>query len=207
MEESLLMKDYNDITLAFSGILQALSLISELAQHGNCNQKALEASLNSVTYIDSPDVITIFGGQNNLQLGLVELNKLLTRAQQRPSYLNYLMGVFRLEKLLMKSPELQKQLQDLINEMADDAQTGVTNYYSLASIYRQTLGELTFKIILTGNQLYLKDQDIVAKIRALLLAAVRSAVLWRQLGGNKLQLFFARKKLIKTTTKAINVEN
>mgnify|MGYP003589576645 CR=1 FL=1 len=35
----------------------------------------------------------------------------------------------------------------------------------------------------------------MARIRAALLAAVRAAVLWRQMGGSHLRLFFGRRRL------------
>ena len=34
------------------------------------------------------------------------------------------------------------------------------------------------------------------KVRALLLAGIRAAVLWRQLGGSRAQIIFARKKMV-----------
>jgi len=34
------------------------------------------------------------------------------------------------------------------------------------------------------------------KIRTLLLAGIRAAVLWRQMGGNRWQLLFSRKDII-----------
>ena len=43
-----------------------------------------------------------------------------------------------------------------------------------------------------GNPHYLGQPGVVSEIRALLLAAVRSAMLWRQLGGNQWQFLFAR---------------
>ena len=40
------------------------------------------------------------------------------------------------------------------------------------------------------------EQNVQDKIRACLLAGIRSAVLWRQVGGSKWQLLFHRKKLV-----------
>ena len=34
------------------------------------------------------------------------------------------------------------------------------------------------------------------KVRALLLAGIRAVVLWRQLGGSRTQIIFARKKMV-----------
>ncbi len=45
---------------------------------------------------------------------------------------------------------------------------------------------------------HLQQTDNAAKIRALLLAGIRSARLWRQLGGHRWQLIFSRRKLLAT---------
>ena len=49
----------------------------------------------------------------------------------------------------------------------------------------------------------LKDTDIVHRIRACLLAAIRSAALWRQLDGAGWQLLLQRKRLIETAQRLL----
>ena len=44
---------------------------------------------------------------------------------------------------------------------------------------------------------FLQNPRNAERIRALLLAGIRSATLWRQLGGNRWQLFFSRRKILK----------
>lgn len=44
---------------------------------------------------------------------------------------------------------------------------------------------------------------MVAEIRALLLAAVRSAVLWRQLGGSYWDFLFSRKAMIEAVDRQL----
>ena len=45
------------------------------------------------------------------------------------------------------------------------------------------------------------------KIRACLLAGIRSAVLWRQVGGSKWQLLFHRKKLVQAAQQLYSTLN
>jgi high frequency lysogenization protein len=45
-----------------------------------------------------------------------------------------------------------------------------------------------------GQGEHLATAETVAAIRALLFAAVRSAVLWRQSGGGRFKLFFYRRR-------------
>jgi high frequency lysogenization protein len=49
-----------------------------------------------------------------------------------------------------------------------------------------------------GNPLQLSQAAVVAQIRAALLAAVRSAVLWRQVGGSYWDLALRRGAILKT---------
>lgn len=46
-----------------------------------------------------------------------------------------------------------------------------------------------------GDYNYLQQARIANQIRALLLAAIRSATLWRQVGGSRWQLLLQRKIL------------
>ena len=46
-----------------------------------------------------------------------------------------------------------------------------------------------------GEPLHLQNPENVNRIRALLLAAIRSAMLWRQCGGRRLHILLGRKKL------------
>ena len=52
------------------------------------------------------------------------------------------------------------------------------------------------RIIVQGDQGYLSNPDNAARIRALLLAGIRAAVLWRQAGGTRWNLILGRNKLV-----------
>ena len=64
----------------------------------------------------------------------------------------------------------------------------------LAEIYVDTLSQLRPRVIVHGNPQHLSNAQVVAQIRALLLAAVRAAVLWRQVGGSQLRLIVRRRQ-------------
>jgi high frequency lysogenization protein len=50
-------------------------------------------------------------------------------------------------------------------------------------------------VMVQGNPHYLGQPGVVAEIRAILLAAVRAAVLWRQLGGSYWDFLFSRRAM------------
>ena len=62
----------------------------------------------------------------------------------------------------------------------------------LAELYSNTLSRLKPRIVVHGNPLHLADPKRVEQIRSLLLAGIRAAVLWRQVGGSQWRLLLRR---------------
>ena len=69
---------------------------------------------------------------------------------------------------------------------------------ALGTLYADTVSHLRPRVMVQGNPHYLGQADIVSGIRAVLLAALRSAVLWRQMGGNYFDFLLRRKQLLAT---------
>ena len=65
----------------------------------------------------------------------------------------------------------------------------------LGSLYADTVSTLRPRVMVQGNPHYLGQAGVVAEIRALLLAALRSAVLWRQCGGSLWDFVFRRREM------------
>ncbi len=63
----------------------------------------------------------------------------------------------------------------------------------IGHLYKDTISTLGPKIIVSGEQPYLSNETNANKVRALLLAGIRSAVLWNQCGGSRWQILFGRK--------------
>ena len=70
---------------------------------------------------------------------------------------------------------------------------------SLGATYQDTLSTLRLRIQVQGDMRYLQQPDTANRIRALLLAGIRGATLWRQVCGHRWQLLFQRKKLLDAT--------
>ena len=56
---------------------------------------------------------------------------------------------------------------------------------------------------MSGDPQLLKQVDNQHKVRALLLAGVRSAVLWRQLGGKRRQILLNRQRILVCAEQAL----
>ncbi len=68
----------------------------------------------------------------------------------------------------------------------------------LADIYTDTISTFSFRIQVMGEYQFLQQTRIANQIRTLLFAGVRSAVLWRQLGGNRLKAIYQRTAILET---------
>ena len=77
---------------------------------------------------------------------------------------------------------------------------------TLADIYQDTLSNYRFRIQVAGNAQQLQNPANAARIRALLLAAIRAAYLWRQAGGNRLSLLFNRNRLFTEAQALLSTE-
>ena len=68
---------------------------------------------------------------------------------------------------------------------------------AVADLYKRTLSNLSFRIHVTGNPTYLQNPATANKVRALLLAGIRAAILWRQVGGKRWHLMVSRSRYLK----------
>ena len=55
--------------------------------------------------------------------------------------------------------------------------------------------------MVSGKPQYLQSERTTDWIRTLLLAGIRSATLWSQLGGGRFELMFRRKKILRDVQK------
>ena len=194
------LKNTTNQTIALAGISQACLLVQQLATKGTADASALEASISSILKIDSESVPDIFGGLSSLKPGLEQLQKQMTgRHIADPEQGRYAAQLVFLEMQLSNRPEMLKQIRIGVEKAEAQAEAfGVMHENVLASLgdlYHSTISTLAPRIMINGNEDFLARPDIVNKIRALLLAGIRSTLLWRQCGGTRWKFLFFRKKI------------
>jgi len=187
-------------TLALAGIAQACSLVRQLAENGNADQAAMAASIGSVLKIDSDSVADVFGGIQGVQHGLEQLDKQLTsRVVANPEQARYAAQIVHLQKQLSQNPDMLNTIRiGVTKAQAQSEHFGIMHenvLANLADLYHSTISTLQPRIMVNGDPQHLSNQGTVNKIRALLLAGIRSSLLWRQCGGSRWQLLLSRKKL------------
>ncbi len=119
----------------------------------------------------------------------------------------YVISLLHLEKKLKKNKAMTDQiasgLENAKNQMEYFSLSHENVLANLGNIYQETISTLLPRILIQGEQNFLSQQNNANKIRALLLAGIRSAVLWRQCGGNRLQFLLGRKKYLHTAQELI----
>lgn len=196
-------KNYHDITLALAGICQSARLVQELAHQGHCDSDALHVSLNSIIDQNPDSIFDVFGGSEaNLKMGLETLLAVMNSSRQGlgAELTRYLLSLMVLERKLAANQSamnilgerisgLQRQLEHF--DLASD-----TLLRAMAEIYVDVVSPSGPRIQVTGSPAVFQSTQVQAKVRATLLAGIRAAVLWQQVGGNRLQLMFSRSRLI-----------
>jgi len=196
-------KNHYEITLALAGIFQAISLIKSIAKTGKVDEAAFLTSIKTIYKITSQNVNAIYDGIDGLYLGLKETARFfdLEKKGQDPEITRYLLGLIYLERKLSYNKKMQNELGQRILRATEQARffspTHPTILANLADAYSQTLGSLSYRISIIGRANYLHRQELMDKIRALLLAGIRSTVLWRQIGGSRWELILGKKQIPK----------
>lgn len=192
-----------DRVLAMAGIIQACRCVQQIARNGMTDADALTTSINSLLVIDADTTEAVYGGREKLLPGLRLATKLFANQQDAESVelMRYCITVIQLERNLMKNRAMLAEVSDGIEnarKQAEHFSTTHTNVLAnLAGLYSDTLSTLNPRIMVNGDQVHIGNSENVNRIRSLLLAAIRSAVLWRQKGGSRLQLIFSRKRYLK----------
>ncbi|WP_313919743.1 high frequency lysogenization protein HflD [Tahibacter sp.] len=186
--------------IALAGVFQAAALVRATATSGSQDAAALEASIASILRVDVDDAASAFGGLGNLRLGLEAMVQQLDRSPGDVAISQIAVTVLRVERKLSARPEMLQALRDGIEAIQRQVDhLGVTHSSVLArlsELYANTLSNLRPRVVVQGNPLYLQQPAQVERIRSTLLAGVRAAVLWRQLGGSQWQLLFKRSQVV-----------
>lgn len=214
---------HDEQTIALAAMFQAASLVDQIANRGMVPQNSFESSISSL-FVTNPKVTEdVFGGVSqlkyNLSMGLKALTDMVDRKKtvKNNNITNYVLSMIMLEQKLSKDPSMLQAVGERISEIEnkaeyfnndqtfdEDAQTqsfdpsSFTHPNVIASIeklYQDTISTFSFRIQVSGDPRHLQNNENAAKIRALLLAGIRAAMLWRQVGGSRWHLFFFRSRL------------
>ena len=196
------MSALTDRTLALAGLAQALAQVRCIADTGQADQAVLSTAMDSVFRIDADSPADVYGGVAALRPGLRLLGEYFRNQGQDPLLPRLALAVVQLERRFVRDEDMNGQvLQGIAALSAQARNQGATHpeiLSALGRLYSDTVSQLRPRVMVQGNPHYLAQADVVAEIRAVLLAALRSAVLWRQLGGSLWDLLLRRREIVMT---------
>ena len=190
-------------TLALAGVFQAAELVRQSASHGTWTGFAATACLHSLFVIEPESPEDVYGGRGRVKLGAETLLAVLHGENRYADSLRYGVGLLQIEKKFRRARKVQEQVGARLEEIAllgedlEPHEREDLQAEQVSTLYSDTISRLTPRIVVNGKPQYLKNPRTVAWVRTLLLAGLRSATLWNQLGGSRFELMFSRKTLIR----------
>ena len=193
------MKDKN---LALAGVFQATELVRQAACHGTWSGYAATACLDSLFRLEAGSAAEIYGGRAQVKLGVETMLAVLQGEDRYVDSLRYVVGLLQIERRFRRARKMQEEvgqrLQDIGSHGEELEQHDRQDLQAseISTLYAATISRLSPRIVVNGKPQYLKNERTVSWVRTLLLAGLRSATLWSQLGGGRFELMFGRKTII-----------
>ncbi|WP_312315753.1 high frequency lysogenization protein HflD [Stenotrophomonas sp.] len=191
----------DDRVLALAGIAQALQQVRRIAETGHSEAGVVRTAIDSVFRIDADSPQAIYGSAAQLAPGLRLLHNYFRNQGQDEILPRLALAVLQLERTFVRNHDVVGAVSEGVAraqrqaiQLGDSAHPDVLA--ALGALYADTISHLKPRVMVQGNPHYLGQAGVIAEIRALLLAAVRSAVLWRQTGGQYWDFLLSRKAMV-----------
>jgi high frequency lysogenization protein len=206
--------------VALAAVAQSAALVSKLAVHGNASQTELLASVNPLLALNPRSESDVYPNLGHLNLGFRTLDDMFSqvRSSENASLVRYTLGMLLIRNKLDTNTVMQTNIRDRLQsiqplllvpenatpwrmeeiEKTDGQLRQEQTFEQLATLYQDTISTLPHRIQVHGQVDYLQNDYVSNRVRSLLLAGIRSAVLWHQLGGRRWRLIFYRKRVQET---------
>jgi high frequency lysogenization protein len=191
-----------DRVLALAGLLQSVRLVQEMANNGQAETRALATGIDSLFAFDADSTEAVYGGVRALAPGLRRVVAQLDGSDRDAAQTRMAMNVLHLERRFAGSPQAMQRVHEELEALRRGREPWEPTHPEvlarLGEIYAEQVSPLGPKVMVAGNPVYLSQPEVVAEVRAALLAALRSAMLWRQLGGSWFDLLLSRRRMVET---------
>lgn len=192
----------DDRVAALAAMLVCCQGVDQLARTGVVPPGQLRSAMTALLSTDAGEALALYREPEALRAGLDLLEPLLRgeRRADTTEVLRYAVGVLHLQRRLLRDAATRGRIYAGIERAAAQARlfspTHDNVLANLAQCYQDTLGRYRFRIQVRGESGYLSQEAVAARVRCLLFAAIRAAVLWHQLGGRRWQLLLRRGPLL-----------
>lgn len=185
---------HQERALALGALMFSASLVDRAAQGAVVQPQITDYLLKPVLARDSESVSQLLPANLERQQLLASAKQLIRGDANSVRVLGYVIELIELAKRLGNHPSAAKALGNQLDALdhADPER--------LAQIYQDSIGSLGRRIQVRGDAQALQSENVAAKVRALLLAGIRYAWLWHQLGGRRWQLIIQRNRTLMILT-------
>jgi high frequency lysogenization protein len=195
-------KTDHDRVIALAGMMQAVDLVRNISHRGQVDADDFETCMTSLLQIDSSSSAEVYGGVDRLRSGLRLLEQQLHNPRDK-ELTRYVVTLLSLERTLARRKDMLDVIgagiQDILRNLAHFPIMHSNTIARFAELYLRTISTLSRRIMVSGAQIHLNNPENANRIRALLLAGIRAAILWRQNGGTRLGLLLRRNVLLRET--------
>ncbi|RUS68212.1 High frequency lysogenization protein HflD [Saezia sanguinis] len=184
----------------FTAALQA----DQVARTGQADEAVLGCLVQSLLVIDPPNSLAIYSGQDHeLMPGYRLLAALLQGDRDlQPEPVRYAITLLALERKLIARKDLMQTISERLQLIRTKVEHfGILNENVIAAcgqLYEDTVSQCGKRIMIHGDPHILQRQGTPEKLRALLLAGIRAAMQWQQVGGKRWHFLFQRKRMLET---------
>ena len=192
-----------DQVLALAGVVQAARLVDQISRTGSYPEEFLTPMITSLFAFEPDSTAAVYGGVEGVKLGLHNLAAMLARREEPDSrdMVRYVFSMLYLERKFTRDADMIAVVRSRLEHTHFKSEYFANHVqevcHSISGIYQDTISNFKFRIKVTGSMQQLQNPNNADMIRALLLAGIRSAFLWRQLGGRRWRLLWQRRKLLK----------
>ncbi len=200
------LQSVHNQSLALAGILQAVTLVDDIATSGSVDSQDELTCLHSVINLSPDNPEQVYGGASNLNTGFRWIQKLLNNPTNEKNLVitKYTGSILMLQRSLQNNPGTWNQLGNELSAIESKQQHHLLSHEelisTLAECYKRHISPLTPRIMVKGKPHLLSQDQNVFRVRALLLASLRSAVLWQQCGGSKWKLLIHKGQYVKSAS-------
>ncbi len=221
-------------TLALAGVFQSAQLAHLFAYGENVNKEhsaypyllsSLQACLNiRPTHLTNKQPLLYFHELSHLSLGLKTLETGITQPfstspKSRLPNINqanypttYALALLQLEKKIYKKSEFTQRIEQMQQHILKQLSFFDYQYLhpsligNMAQCYSDTASTLNPRIMVKGKAEALQDSLQANRIRAVLMAGLQSAHLWRELGGSSWGFVFGKAKILMDIRELIRLQ-
>lgn len=217
------MSNIRSETIALGALFQACNQIQKIARTGYADPHACAAIIRALIITNANTIDDIYQS-SKLVVGFKQLLSSFTpiNTDKNPGTIEVTKTAFKLialEQSIEKNAQVFNTLGQNIDRLREntlrdypDYEQGnpdiVLNEHSIADyakLYQSLISPNFPKLIIYGEEQYLRRSENQEQIRALLLAAIRAIVLWRQVGGKRRFFIFRRKGIIAQARSFLNL--